>query len=127
MISLSEAADAAGISRSTMLRSIKKGKVSAIKNEAGGFEIDFSELCRVWPDATLNKSVKQDAAPKRSSDASSEATILLLRTQLEAELQRTEELRTDRDAWREQAQRLALPKPDTNVGILARIFGKTRL
>jgi len=84
MISLSEAADAAGISRSTMLRSIKKGKVSAIKNEAGGFEIDFSELCRVWPDATLNKSVKQDAAPKRSSDASSEATILLLRTQLEA-------------------------------------------
>lgn len=125
MISLSEAADAAGVSRSTMLRAIKKGKISAIKNEAGGFEIDLSELCRVWPDAALNKSVKQSDAPQTNSGASHDATILLLRTQLEAERQLTEELRSDRDAWREQAQRLALPKPDIKTGILARIFGKS--
>jgi len=124
MISLSEAADAAGISRSTMLRAIKKGKISAVKNESGGFEIDLSELYRVWPDAAMNKSTKQNDAPKSSDDASDEATILLLRAQLEAERQLTDELRSDRDAWREQAQRLALPKPDINVGILSRIFGK---
>jgi len=124
MISLSEAADAAGVSRSTMLRAIKKGKISAVRNETGGFEIDLSELCRVWPGATLNRSVTQDDAPQRSDDASTDVTILLLRAQLEAERQLTEELRTDRDAWREQAQRLALPQPATNVGILAKIFGK---
>lgn len=120
MISLSEAAEAAGVSRSTMLRAIKKGKISAVKNEVGGFEIDLSELCRVWPGASPNKSMTQSDAPKESSDA----TILLLRAQLEAERQLTDELRSDRDAWREQAQRLALPKPDTNVGILAKLFGK---
>jgi len=124
MISLSEAAEAAGVSRSTMLRAIKKGKISAVKNETGGFEIDLSELCRVWPGASLNKSMTQGDAPKESSDASDDATILLLRAQLEAERQLTDELRSDRDAWREQAQRLALPKPDTNVGILARLFWK---
>jgi len=124
MISLSEAADAAGVSRSTMLRAIKKGKISAVRNETGGFEIDLSELCRVWPGAALNRSVTQDDAPQRSDDASTDVTILLLRAQLEAERQLTEELRTDRDAWREQAQRLALPQPATNVGILAKIFGK---
>jgi len=59
-----------------------------------------------------------------AADAAGEATILLLRAQLEAERQLTDELRSDRDAWREQAQRLALPKPDTNVGILARLFRK---
>jgi len=124
MISLSEAADAVGVSRSTMLRAIKKGKISAVRNETGGFEIDLSELCRVWPGATLNRPVTQDAAPQRSDDASTDVTILLLRAQLEAERQLTEELRTDRDAWREQAQRLALPQPATNIGILAKIFGK---
>jgi len=124
MISLSEAAEAAGVSRSTMLRAIKKGKISAVKNETGGFEIDLSELCRVWPGASLNKSMTQGDVPKESSDAPDDATILLLRAQLEAERQLTDELRSDRDAWREQAQRLALPKPDTNVGILARLFGK---
>lgn len=124
MITLSEAAEAAGVSRSTMLRAIKKGKISAVRNETGGFEIDLSELCRVWPDASLNTSMTQGDAPKKIDDAADEATILLLRAQLEAERQLTDELRSDRDAWREQAQRLALPKPDTNVGILARLFGK---
>ena len=124
MISLSEAASAAGVSRSTMLRAIKKGKISAVKNDTGGFEIDLSELCRVWPDAALNKSMTQGDTPKISNDAADDATILLLRAQLEAERQLTDELRSDRDAWREQAQRLALPKPDANVGIIARIFGR---
>jgi len=120
MISLSEAAKAAGISRSTMLRAIKKGKVSATKNEIGGFEIDLSELYRAWPEASL----QHHDAPKKGSDASDDATVLILRAQLEAERQLTEALRSDRDAWREQAQRLALPKPDTQVGILAKIFGR---
>lgn len=84
----------------------------------------MSELCRVWPDAALNKSMTQGDTPKISNDAADDATILLLRAQLEAERQLTDELRSDRDAWREQAQRLALPKPDANVGIIARIFGR---
>ena len=44
-------------------------------------------------------------------DAVLEARLEALRQLLEAERRRADELRADRDAWRDQTQRLALPKP----------------
>ena len=49
MISLSTAAHAAGVNRTTILRAIKSGKVSATKNEHGEWQIDPAELHRVYP------------------------------------------------------------------------------
>ena len=47
--SLSKAAEATGKNKTTIQRAIKNGKISAIKGEIGSYEIDPSELHRVFP------------------------------------------------------------------------------
>lgn len=49
---LSEAASATGKNKATIQRAIKSGKISAAKGESGSYEIDPSELHRVFPPAT---------------------------------------------------------------------------
>ncbi len=49
MLSLGQAATAAGVSKSTLSPSIKGGHVSAHRNASGGFDIDPAELFRVYP------------------------------------------------------------------------------
>lgn len=48
-LSAKRAAKEVGKSTPTITRAIKKGKLSAIKNENGGYEIDPAELFRVYP------------------------------------------------------------------------------
>lgn len=49
--SLSEAAKATGKNKTTIQRAIKNGKISASKGDRGSYEIDPSELHRVFPTA----------------------------------------------------------------------------
>lgn len=46
---LSQAAAATGKNKATIQRAIKSGKISAKKNPSGAYEIDPSELYRVFP------------------------------------------------------------------------------
>ena len=46
---LSQAASATGKNKATIQRAIKKGAISALKNTSGAYEIDPSELHRVFP------------------------------------------------------------------------------
>ncbi|NSY39754.1 helix-turn-helix domain-containing protein [Leisingera sp. ANG59] len=46
---LSEAAKATGKNKTTIQRAIKSGKISAAKGNSGSYEIDPSELHRVFP------------------------------------------------------------------------------
>src|SRR4051794_13719720 len=48
-LSLAQAAEATGRSRSTLLRAIRKGQISAARDAAGGFLVDEAELSRVFP------------------------------------------------------------------------------
>ena len=52
--SLQQAADAAGVNKSTVLRAIQAGKVSAIRSEHGQWVIEPAELHRVYPPAAGN-------------------------------------------------------------------------
>jgi septal ring factor EnvC (AmiA/AmiB activator) len=51
---LSDAATATGKNKATIQRAIKSGKISASKGFSGSYEIDPSELHRVFPVATKN-------------------------------------------------------------------------
>src|SRR5262249_529778 len=94
--SLVEAATACGINRSTVLRAIKAGKISASKDEQGEGRIEEVELHRVYPPVQTPEA--------RSEQAHQDALIAELRNALS-------DMRRDRDEWREQAQRLALLAP----------------
>ena len=106
MMSLSEAAIAAGIAKSTIWRAIKAGRMSASKGATGSYQVDAAELFRVFPATPKSGAMRQDApeAERGALSAALEAQIStykdisgLLREQLD-------DVRKDRDAWRTQAE-----------------------
>lgn len=67
--SLGQAAKAAGISKTSLHRAIQKGRVSAAKNDNGSYEIEPSELHRIYPPVTdeersANPDLVRDGTPK---------------------------------------------------------------
>lgn len=62
--SLSEAAKATGKNKTTIQRAIKNGKISAIKGDSGSYEIEPSELHRVFPPV----AAQRDAQHRQSND-----------------------------------------------------------
>ncbi len=62
--SLSEAAKATGKNKTTIQRAIKSGKISAAKGDGGSYEIDPSELHRVFPPIVAQR----DAQHTQSND-----------------------------------------------------------
>lgn len=56
--SLSEAANATGKNKTTIQRAIKSGKISAAKSDSGSYEIDPSELHRVFPPAAAQRNTQ---------------------------------------------------------------------
>jgi excisionase family DNA binding protein len=126
-LSLREAAQQAGTSKSTILRAIQSGRLSATRTDDGGYSIDPAELFRVYPakgsgvaaERSTDQSAGQDAPPSAMENATDllirnaqlEAEINALKAILEAEKKRADEIREDRDRWAVQAERLALPAP----------------
>ena len=123
MLTLTEAAERAGTSRSTVFRWIKSGKVSATKTEDGQFRIDESELARVLDSIATARSaehaVTRDAMPAavppdaelRLRNAMLESEVAGLRALVDAERRRADAAERDRDRWAAQAERLALAPP----------------
>lgn len=64
---LGQAAKATGKAKSTILRTLKSGQISANKSQDGSYAIDPSELHRVFPplsrDTVLKNTLEQSAAP----------------------------------------------------------------
>ena len=117
---LTEAATATGLSRSTIFRAIKSGRISATRIE-GNFSIEPAELHRVFPEKRAgNDAANQDAIgaalPDTALIARLESEIRSLRGMSALMDERFREMRSDRDAWRQQAQQLALPMPRPEPG-----------
>src|SRR5215208_6546650 len=116
-LSLREAAEAVGVSKSTLFRAIRAGRVSATRDGDGQFRIDPAELFRVYEPATLERSAPTRATPQvTTQDPPARDTGLAVRcASLEAEVHglkaMVEELRRSREKWEAQAERLALAPP----------------
>jgi hypothetical protein len=97
MLSLAEAAKHCGVNRSTILRAVKSGKMSGNRQDDGSWQVEASELFRVF-----EPKPNTSAAPQAAHyDAATDALVAELRAVIA-------DLRRDRDAWRDQAERLAL-------------------
>jgi ribosomal protein S15P/S13E len=105
MLSLSGAASAAGIAKSTIWRAIKSGRVSATKTETGSYQIDAAELFRVFPARNKGAAMKQDGpVVERVTSSALEAQIGTLKEVASLLREHLEDVRKDRDAWRVQAE-----------------------
>jgi excisionase family DNA binding protein len=104
MITLGEAARQCGVSKGTISKAIASGKLSATRKEDSSWSIDAAELQR-YVEANRHRFRSETFKPERlETDPATDLLVAELRSVIA-------DLRTDRDAWREQAQRLALPAP----------------
>jgi hypothetical protein len=118
---LSTAATACGLNKSTVLRAIKAGKISATRNEHGEWQIDPAEMHRVYPPAESNGAEQrreQRHAPVQTRDRTDDL-VAELRARLDDMRSERDRARTDADTWRvaferSEAQR-ALPAPSNDA------------
>ena len=137
--SLREAARQVGISKSTIHRAVKAGRISATQEADGSLRIEASELFRVFPpvsaDTALTRTTThvmgQTATPNETSIEAVEAAALkaqlaALEAQVSALKELTAEYRNQRDAWQQQAERLALSHnavPPRSASLWRRLVG----
>jgi excisionase family DNA binding protein len=129
-LTLGQAAKVTGLGKTTLTRAIKRGRLSATRREDGSYAIDPSELARVYkvtPETVETVSSTGYTAHRATPDGEARATLRdpdvhTLLAVAQAELRHLserldevkasqEDLRRERDDWREQAQRLALAAP----------------
>jgi hypothetical protein len=122
MYTLTAAAKATGLNRSTLFRAIRSGKISATQDAQGQWTMDPAEVHRVYPVASEdvpNVATQHGAIPlQRELEARIEglcAVADLLRAQLTDAL-------SQRDKWEEafhQAQRLLAPPQSSATPVVA--------
>jgi len=109
-LTLGQAAKQAGISKSYLSRLIKSGKISAERQENSELRIDPSELSRladIRPHAqNPGNSTSERLETPREQVLQRE--VELLRELLRDKEETLADVRAERDAWRQQAQRLLL-------------------
>jgi hypothetical protein len=119
---LGQAARAVGMSKTSILRSIKAGRISGTKDEFGQWCIEPCELHRVYP-ALTGVTGSDDAgeravtggdtgvlAEANARAALAEARLSDLKAMLDNMRSGVEDLKRDRDEWRAQAQ-ASKPEP----------------
>lgn len=105
MLSLTEAAQKTGVSKSTIYRAVKSGKVSAKKNQDDEYEIDPAELFRVFEQKMVREEPPQEYKVNRTDAPQIEPSsdVESLQNQMEwlmklAEQQR-EQLQNTQEKW----------------------------
>jgi hypothetical protein len=122
MLTLGGAAKLTNQSKTTLTRAIKSGKLSAIRKDDGSYEIDPSELSRVYtvtPELHVTPEtgggtvavVREATHPETVRDPELVAKLAALDAEVAGLKALLSEVRQARDDWKDQAVRLALVKP----------------
>ena len=109
---LGQAAKAVGMSKTSILRSIKAGRISAGRNEFGQWAIEPCELHRVYPPltddtATGNGTEERGVTGGETALAEANARAALAEARLSDFKTMLEDIREQRDRWQQQAERVA--------------------
>lgn len=93
---LGTAAKACGVGRTTILRAIKTGKISALKDDKGSYAIDPAELHRVFPPVASEQTEEHQMERDATGNGTGGTAVLLAKIEgLEALLDRERETVTD--------------------------------
>jgi hypothetical protein len=113
------AARMAGVHKSTVLRQIQSGKLSAERKEDGSYEIDASELARLYdlqPQAVAQEESRRNGRqpqeqPSAPGVAEESPVVAMLRQQLAREVETVTDLRARLDKSEQHVERLLLALP----------------
>lgn len=87
-MTLRQAADLCGASRSTIHRALKSGKLSGSRLEDGAWDIDPSELARVFPWDVSEPTQRDNPGQGREGASEREAVLVVKVEMLEHQLER---------------------------------------
>jgi hypothetical protein len=109
---LGQAAKAVGMSKTSILRSIKAGRISAGRDEFGQWAIEPCELHRVYPPLTDDTGTPNGAEERGVTGggaalAEAKARAELAEARLSDFRSMLDDIREQRDRWQNQAERLA--------------------
>jgi hypothetical protein len=108
---LGRAAKAVGMSKTSILRSIKAGRISAGRDELGQWAIEPCELHRVYPPlddtGTGNGTEERGVPVAETALAEATARATLAEARLSDFKSMLEDIREQRDGWQRQAERVA--------------------
>ena len=122
-VSMTQAALLVGKSKGTLSKALKSGKLSYSERTDNGYLIEISELYRVFPP---KPSQEVDGARLETVPETAKVELDALRRELDLMQTTVADLRADRDAWRDQAQRLLLEGPGHGEGQRKGFFGLFR-
>jgi hypothetical protein len=111
------------VSRSLISKEIKAGNLRGIKNNRGNLQIDQEDL-EDWMSRRTTRA-KSDPVTTPAADApGADVRIRGLEVEVREVRARLEDVLSDRDAWKAQAERLAeAGKPVVRpVGLFSRLF-----
>ncbi|WP_446812292.1 hypothetical protein ACH50O_23540 (plasmid) [Methylomonas sp. 2BW1-5-20] len=121
-LTLGQAAKECGKQKSTLLDAIKAGRLSASRDDKNQWQIDPSELFRVYPP---KQATERDTTTAEHNQTPEQLAQMLKKEQEERERERAqlererrllesqlEDLKADRDHWRQQATNLLTHQPE---------------
>lgn len=112
-LTLRQAAELSGTSRSTIHRALKNGKLSGGRLDDGAWDIDPSELARVFP-WDINEPVHRDTKGQERNGSEERESVLAVRVemlerQLDRERDTVEDLRKRLDRAEDRILALSAP------------------
>lgn len=119
-LTLRQAAEQCGASRSTIHRALKSGKMSGLRAEDGAWDIDPAELARVFPWDVSGTAKGDEEGQSRDRVGEQEAVLTvkveMLERQLERERETVDDLRRRLDRAEERVLALTAPLPSAAGG-----------
>jgi hypothetical protein len=109
---LGQAAKAVGMSKTSILRSIKAGRISAGRDEFSQWAIEPCELHRVYPapthdTGTGNRTGERPVTGSETALAEANARAAVAEARLSDFKLMLDDIREQRDRWQQQAERVA--------------------
>jgi hypothetical protein len=136
-LTLGQAAKEANVSKSTLSRAIKEGRLSAERKQDGGYQIEPVELFRVYPPKAVNpaEAVALDDEQSIKTTGFNELRVEIegLRERLRDKDQhidtlkgQVDDIQKDRDHWRTHAERATLVLEDMRQKDAAKVAAPPR-
>ena len=128
LLTLGEAAKLTGKSKPTISKAVKDGKISGTKGADGVFQIEVSELLRVYPAKSQDdsKDTPKTSSPSSEVEALKQQHLEEKVNDLEKRLMKAEQERDQaiQDARDDRNKFMALLEHQKPKGLWARIVGK---
>jgi len=108
-LTLGQAAKETGVSKATIFKAIKSGKLSYVGKTQAGYKIDPAELFRVFQ--KKKEGVTENGKSEQSATPENDLENAFLRRENELLRQQLEREREQADHWRRQATALLTQQP----------------